>query len=74
MKTPDPKIVAEIKGLSKDAKDEVIHMFFNGFCSVRLQLELDLDKGASKKVTLEHIDKTGDWFRGEWKQLGFIDE
>lgn len=74
MKVPDPKIVAEIKRLSKDARGEVIHTLFNGLCTIRLQLELDLDKKASKKEILEHVNKTVDeWFRSEFKLLGFIE-
>ena len=74
MKAPDPRTVAEIKRLSKEAKGEVIHTLFNGLCTIRLQTELGLMKKTPPKEMLEYIDKMADWFRTEFKQLGFIEQ
>lgn len=75
MKVPNPEIVAEVKGLSKEARGEVIHTLFNGLCAMRLQLELDLNKQVPRTETLAHVDKTTDeWFRLRFKELGFIEE
>ena len=74
MKSFDPQIVAEIKGLSKEARGEVIHTLFNGLCAIRMQLELDLNKQAPEKEMLTHVDKTTDeWFRLKFEKLGFIE-
>ena len=73
MKTPDPKTIAEIKGLSKKTKGEVVHTLFNGLCSVRIQLELDLQKQLSPEEIFKHFDNMADWFRAEFKQFGFME-
>lgn len=72
MKVPDPKTVVEIKKLSKEARGEVIHTLFNGLCTIRLQTELGLTKKTPPEEILEQFDKMAEWFRTEFKLLGFI--